>query len=123
MAAAARLQTYKIGKRRMRLYSNVEVVESAAPETSSINTQAPPAAPPAAPAPRAAQLDMFPAAVEPTTDSPLVGLAVTLPDQCPRCRGHDAVIGAGRGPHKASIMCVCGCHRRLDEHRHLQLRR
>ena len=62
-----------------------------------------------------AQLDMFspagaPTAVEPSTDSNLVGLAITLSEPCPRCRGHDAVIGAGRGPHKASIMCVCGRH-------------
>jgi hypothetical protein len=43
-------------------------------------------------------------------DGRLVGLAITLPEQCSRCSGHDAVIGAGRGPHKASIMCVCGRH-------------
>ena len=55
-----------------------------------------------------AHLDMFGA--EPSVDDSLVGLAITLPEQCPRCRGHDAVIGAGRGPHKASIMCVCGRH-------------
>jgi hypothetical protein len=57
------------------------------------------------------QLGMFgnpAAAAEP--DNSLIGLAITLPDQCPRCCGHDAVIGAGRGPHKASIMCVCGRH-------------
>ena len=58
-----------------------------------------------------AQLDMFQAAAdEPANSHDLVGLAITLPEQCPRCRGHDAVIGAGRGPHKASIMCVCGRH-------------
>ena len=45
-----------------------------------------------------------------STDASLVGLAITLPERCPRCRGHSAVIGAGRGPHKASIMCVCGRH-------------
>src|SRR5262249_55024975 len=39
---------------------------------------------------------------ESSTDDSLVGLAITLPEQCPRCRGHDAVIGAGRGPHKAT---------------------
>jgi hypothetical protein len=55
-----------------------------------------------------AHLDMFGA--EPSVDDSLVGLAITLPEQCPRCRGHAAVIGAGRGPHKASIMCVCGRH-------------
>jgi hypothetical protein len=55
-----------------------------------------------------AQHDMFPAS--PVADDGLVGLAITLPEACPRCSGHDAVIGAGRGPHKASIMCVCGRH-------------
>src|SRR5690349_11619032 len=54
------------------------------------------------------QGDMFPA--EPAADNGLVGLAITLPEQCPRCSGHNAVIGASRGPHKASIMCVCGRH-------------
>jgi hypothetical protein len=55
---------------------------------------------------------MFPVepSTEPRTHSDLVGLAITLPEQCPRCNGHDAVIGTGRGPHKASIMCVCGRH-------------
>jgi hypothetical protein len=43
-------------------------------------------------------------------DATLVGLAITLPEHCPRCRGHDAVIGTARGPHKASIMCCCGRH-------------
>jgi hypothetical protein len=60
------------------------------------------------------QLDMFPATgeptAEPTTTHDLVGLAITLPEQCPRCGGHDAWIGAGRGPHKASVLCVCGRH-------------
>ena len=58
------------------------------------------------------QLDMFAAEpnTEPSTNSDLVGLAITLPHPCPRCSGHDAVIGTGRGPHKVSIMCVCGRH-------------
>jgi hypothetical protein len=55
-----------------------------------------------------AQLNMF--GTELSTDGSLVGLAIMLPEQCPRCGGHDAVIGAGRGPHKASIMCVGGRH-------------
>ena len=64
-------------------------------------------------APRAApQLDMFP--VEPsavlTNQHELIGLAITVIEPCPRCSGCDAVIGAGRGPHKASFMCVCGRH-------------
>ena len=60
-----------------------------------------------------AQIDMFPAVeptTEPSTSSDLVGLAITLPEQCPRCGGHDTWIGAGRGQHEASIMCVCGRH-------------
>jgi hypothetical protein len=52
-----------------------------------------------------AQLDIFGTA--PVDETTLVGLAITLPERCPRCSGHDAVIGTGRGPHKASIMCVC----------------
>jgi hypothetical protein len=56
-----------------------------------------------------AQIDMF-AAAPAGGDANLVGLAITLPEHCPRCRGHDAVIGAGHGPHKASIMCCCGRH-------------
>ena len=58
------------------------------------------------------QPDMFAAepSTEPSTNSDLVGLAITLPEPCPRCSGHDAVIGIGRGPHKASIMCCCGRH-------------
>lgn len=51
---------------------------------------------------------MFP--LGPNTDANLIGLAITMPEPCLRCSGHDAVIGAGRGPHKASIMCVCGGH-------------
>jgi len=54
------------------------------------------------------QFGMFPVAL--STDASLIGLAITMPEPCPRCGGHDAVIGAGRGPHKASIMCVCGRH-------------
>jgi hypothetical protein len=55
-----------------------------------------------------AQLDRFGAT--PSADGGLVGLAIRLPEQCSRCSGRDAVIGAGRGPHKAAIMCVCGRH-------------
>jgi len=54
------------------------------------------------------QAEMCP--VTPSTDANPIGLAITMPEPCPRCDGHDAVIGAGRGPHKASIMCVCGRH-------------
>ena len=55
-----------------------------------------------------AQLDMFGA--EPSADDSLVGLAITLPEPCPQCGGHAYVIGTGRGPHKASVLCVCGRH-------------
>jgi hypothetical protein len=55
------------------------------------------------------QVDMF-AAAPAGGDANLVGLAITLPEHCPRCRGHDAVIGIARGPHKASIICACGRH-------------
>ena len=55
-----------------------------------------------------AQLEMFSAV--PVDDATLVGLAIRLTEPCPRCSGHDAVIGAGRGPHKASVMCVCDRH-------------
>jgi hypothetical protein len=34
-----------------------------------------------------------------------------MPTTCPRCRGTSANVGHGRGPHKASLMCVCGNHR------------
>jgi hypothetical protein len=54
------------------------------------------------------QIQMFP--VKPSTDGNLVGLTIRLPEQCPRCGGNDAAIGAGRGPHKASIICACGKH-------------
>jgi hypothetical protein len=40
----------------------------------------------------------------------LVGLAITLPEHCPRCSGHAAVVGAGRRPHVAAILCLCGRH-------------
>jgi hypothetical protein len=42
--------------------------------------------------------------------SELVGLAINLPEPCPRCGGRAAVIGAGRGPHRASLLCACGRH-------------
>jgi hypothetical protein len=55
-----------------------------------------------------AQIDMSSAA--PAADDNLVGLAITLPECCPRCSGHSAVVGAGRGPHAAAILCLCGRH-------------
>jgi hypothetical protein len=40
----------------------------------------------------------------------LVGLAITMPSPCSRCNGTAATVGAGRGPHCASLMCACGRH-------------
>src|SRR5262249_2975345 len=40
----------------------------------------------------------------------IIGLRVTTPNRCQRCRCTYAVLGAGRGQHRASIMCVCGKH-------------
>jgi hypothetical protein len=53
---------------------------------------------------------MFPPDQPRDNNNGLVGLAIKVHEPCPRCRGHDASIGNGRGPHKASIMCVCGRH-------------
>jgi hypothetical protein len=46
----------------------------------------------------------------PADETTLVGLAVALPEQCPRCNGHTAVVGARRGPHAAALLCLCGRH-------------
>jgi hypothetical protein len=40
----------------------------------------------------------------------LIGIAVVMPAPCPRCNGTFAAIGAGRGPHAASLRCACGRH-------------
>ena len=43
---------------------------------------------------------------------PLCGLAVQLSDRC-QCGSYDAVIGEGKGPHRASLFCNrCERHRR-----------
>ena len=48
---------------------------------------------------------------EPSGD-PLCGLAVQLFDRC-QCGSYDAVIGEGKGPHRASLFCNrCEKHRR-----------
>ena len=42
---------------------------------------------------------------------PLRGLAVQLSDSC-QCGSYDAVIGEGKGPHRASLFCSkCERHR------------
>jgi hypothetical protein len=54
-----------------------------------------------------AQLDMF----APCNPTPAAGLRVRLPDVC-KCGADIALIGAGRGPHQASLHCdSCGRHR------------
>jgi hypothetical protein len=56
------------------------------------------------------QLDLF---GDPPIDKPsLIGLTVTLPDECPRCGEYIAAIGAGCGPHRAALLCSkCRRHR------------
>jgi hypothetical protein len=41
----------------------------------------------------------------------LLGLAIHMPDACPRCRGRNAAIGAGIDGHRASALCACRKHR------------
>jgi hypothetical protein len=54
------------------------------------------------------QFDLF---GEPVPADPLLDLVVTPPDPC-KCGTHDAIIGAGAGPHLASLHCrACGLHR------------
>src|SRR5262249_47121489 len=58
----------------------------------------------------AIQLDLF-AAVAATPASALQSLAVQLPDCC-QCGSYQAVIGEGKGPHRASLICSeCQRHR------------
>jgi hypothetical protein len=64
-----------------------------------------------------AQLDLFTAPANqpsrsPTTPAdPLCGLVVQLSDRC-RCGSCHAVIGEGKGPHRASLFCSrCEKHR------------
>jgi hypothetical protein len=51
-----------------------------------------------------AQLDLF------DPPSPLVGLRVVRSESCPKCRSFTAVIGTGKPPHIASLICAV-CHR------------
>ena len=56
-----------------------------------------------------AQLDLF---GPPTSADPLLGLAVKLPKTCSECADLVAIIGAGKPPHSASLLCrSCGRHR------------
>jgi hypothetical protein len=56
--------------------------------------------------------DLFGDEAEPQQTDPLVGLTVDLEDPCKWCRTHLVIIGAGKGPHLASLKCkACGEHR------------
>jgi hypothetical protein len=53
-----------------------------------------------------AQLDLFGA---PTSGDPLLGLAVSK--TCRKCGDLVAILGPGKGPHSASLLCrSCGLH-------------
>jgi hypothetical protein len=55
--------------------------------------------------------DRFGAAEPTKPDSPLVGLTVKLPRNCLRCGCSLSRVGAGAGPHLASLHCTqCGTH-------------
>jgi hypothetical protein len=57
------------------------------------------------------QLHLFGATVAaaPELTEPLLGISVRLPDVCAKCGDSVAVIGAGKGMHKASLSCkACG---------------
>jgi hypothetical protein len=55
------------------------------------------------------QLDLFDA-VAPA--DPLSGHAVRLPDTCSKCGHLVAIVGPGKAPHAASLLCrACGLHR------------
>jgi hypothetical protein len=55
------------------------------------------------------QLDLF---GPPTSADPLLGLAVKLPNTCSKCADLVAIIGPGKPPHSASLLCrSCGLHR------------
>ncbi len=56
------------------------------------------------------QLALFDAPKTPTDR--LSGIQVKLPDNCGKCRDTVAIIGPGRGPHRAELLChSCGSHR------------
>jgi hypothetical protein len=56
-----------------------------------------------------AQLDFFGAAAP---ADPLFGVAVKLRDSCGKCADLVAIIGPGKAPHFASLLCrLCGLHR------------
>jgi hypothetical protein len=57
-----------------------------------------------------AQLDLFDGAAMST--DPLCGLTVKLPDTCSNCGDLVTIVGPGKPPHAASLLCrACGLHR------------
>jgi hypothetical protein len=55
------------------------------------------------------QLDLFGA---PNSADPLLGFAVKLPNTCSKCADLVAIVGPGKPPHSASLLCrSCGTHR------------
>jgi hypothetical protein len=50
------------------------------------------------------QLDLF------NPPTPLLGLRVVRSESCPKCRSFTSVIGTGKPPHSASLICAV-CHR------------
>jgi hypothetical protein len=55
--------------------------------------------------------DLFDTAPPAEPSDLLIGLEVKLPDKCPSCERHVALIGPGVAMHKAALRCVCGRHR------------
>jgi hypothetical protein len=63
------------------------------------------------------QFDMFAATLAAPTTDPLLGILVQLPDACGKCGDSVAVIGPGKGMHKASLSCnSCGFFRGWVSH-------
>ena len=66
--------------------------------------------------PSPAQGDLF-VDPDPLPADPLIGLKVRLPHDPCRCGTTAAEIGAGQGPHRASLRCLtCGNHRGWISH-------
>jgi hypothetical protein len=59
----------------------------------------------------AVQLDLFGQSDKPGAE-PIHGTQVQLSTPCERCRDWIAVVGPGKPPHRAEIVCAsCGTHR------------